>query len=281
MISHRKIAAVLIGAAVMATGLGIHTLFFDKGEEEWGFEFLDESDPSYLLPNGNIVQRKNKKIADSKSEIQSSGTGVLLSNDGLIATCAHVVDGAARIRVKSARNTRTAEVAHVILIDPQNDLALLQIGPGLHQPSPIAEITEAKLGQEVFTIGYPNIYIQGLKPKFTRGEISGLAGMFDDPTRWQISVPVQNGNSGGPLFDMNGNVVGIIDSRLIPKRGGKDANAVVQNVNYAIKNHYLLELICKVPKFLQNLPEKRSRGFKRLEEVIEEAENSVVLILAY
>ena len=110
----------------MATGLGIHTLFFDKGEEEWGFEFLDECDPSYLLPNGNIVQRKNKKIAGPKSEIQSSGTGVLLSNDGLIATCAHVVDGASRIRVKSARNTRTAEVANVILIDPQNDPALLQ-----------------------------------------------------------------------------------------------------------------------------------------------------------
>ena len=77
----------------------------------------------------------------------------------------------------------------------------------------LAAGSEARLGQPVFTIGFPNPDVQGTEPKLTRGEISSLAGMKDDPRHFQISVPVQPGNSGGPLVDLNGNVVGIVSMR--------------------------------------------------------------------
>lgn len=280
MISHTKIATGFICAALILGGYGIKHYLSEK-EEEWGFEFLEDKDPSYLLPDGKIEKRKRDRPYKPKSELQSTGTGVLLSGDGIIATCAHVVEGASRVKVKSARNTKNAEIANVILIDPEKDLALVQIGPGLHKPAALADPQEVKLGQSVFTIGYPNIYVQGLEPKLTKGEISGMKGMFDDPTRWQISVPVQNGNSGGPLFDMNGNVLGIIDSRLLPTKDARSASAVVQNVNYAVKNTHLLELLLKAPEFLKNMPETRRKGLRSFEEVVEQAEQSVVLILVY
>jgi S1-C subfamily serine protease len=280
MVSHTKFTAIFIGAALVIGGYGINHYFFQK-EEEWGFEFLEDKDPSYLLPNGKIEKRKRDRPYKPKGELQSTGTGVLLSEDGIIATCAHVVEGASRVKVKSARNTKNAEIANVILIDPENDLALVQIGPGLHRPAALGDPQEVKLGQSVFTIGYPNIYVQGLEPKLTKGEISGMKGMFDDPTRWQISVPVQNGNSGGPLFDMNGNVLGIIDSRLLPTKDARSASAVVQNVNYAVKNTHLLGLLLKTPEFLKNLPDKKRRGLRSFEEIVEQAEQSVVLIMVY
>lgn len=278
--SHKTIATVFFGIALIIAGFGLNKYFNGK-EDEWGFEFLEDKDPSYLLPNGKIEKRKRERLYKPKSEIQSTGTGVILSEDGIIATCAHVIEGAARVKVRSARNTKNAEIANVILVDPQNDLALVQIGPGLHKPAALADPQDAKLGQSVFTIGYPNIYVQGLEPKLTKGEISGMKGMFDDPSRWQISVPVQNGNSGGPLFDMNGNVLGIVDSRLLPTKDARASAALIQNVNYAIKNTHLFELLLKVPEYLKNMPDKKRKGLKTFEQTVEEAEQSVVLILVY
>lgn len=254
-------------------------------EKEWGFEFLEDCDPSYLLPNGNVVQRKRPFKVGNDSEPKSSGSGVILAPDGLIVTSAHVVEGASKIGVKLSRPTDKPQIAHVLLIDLQNDLALLQIGPAFYKAAPLASleaIENVKLAQDVFTIGYPNILIQGLKPKFTKGEISSLAGMLDDPRYWQISVPVQHGNSGGPLFDKNGNVLGIIDSLLRPKTGTKDPTATIQNVNYAIKNEYIYKMLLKIPKWLAVMPAQNTGNpFKRFEKVVEESEETVVMVLAY
>src|SRR5208282_2594685 len=98
----------------------------------------------------------------------------------------------------------------------------------------ISRAESADLGQEVFTIGFPNIVMQGIAPKYTDGKISSLAGMMDDPTEYQISVPVQPGNSGGPLCDANGQVVGIVVARLNDLTVLQASGAVPQNVNYAV-----------------------------------------------
>ena len=249
-----------------------------------GFEFLEDCDPSYLLPNGKVVQRQRPQNVGVSIEPISTGSGVILAPDGLIATSAHVVEGTARVMVKLNGSKKKPEIAHVLLIDLENDLALLQIGPAYYRAAPLASLENAesvKLSQEVFTIGYPNIIVQGIKPKFTKGEISGLCGMFDDPRYWQISVPVQNGNSGGPLFDKNGNVLGLIDSILRPKKGSKNP-AQVQNVNYAIKNEFIYKMLLKIPKWLAVMPDQNSLNpFKNFQRVVEESEESVVLVLGY
>src|SRR5208282_6623350 len=92
------------------------------------------------------------------------------------------------------------------------------------------------LGESVFTVGFPNPGVQGMQPKLTRGEISSLAGVQDDPGEYQISVPVQPGNSGGAVVDEYGNVVGIVAARLSDQAAVATSGMTAQDVNYAVKS---------------------------------------------
>ena len=99
----------------------------------------------------------------------------------------------------------------------------------------LADSDAVQLGQTVFTVGFPNVDVQGFAPKMTRGEVSSLAGIRDDPRTFQVRVPVQPGNSGGPLADASGNVIGVVCSQL-SKSAMTDRNRPApENVNYAIK----------------------------------------------
>ena len=101
-----------------------------------------------------------------------------------------------------------------------------------------------KEGEEVGTFGYPLTSLQGVNPKFSKGVIASLTGIDDDSTNFQISVPVQPGNSGGPLFQMaTGNVIGIVTARLNDKVAYGQSGFIPQNVNYAVKINYALALI--------------------------------------
>jgi S1-C subfamily serine protease len=137
-----------------------------------------------------------------------------------------------------------------------------------------------KLGQSVFTIGFPNIEFQGLSPKMTKGEINSLSGLQDDPRHWQISVPVQPGNSGGPLFDEAGNVVGVVLSKLDAIKVAQFSGDLPQNVNYAVKGIYALPLL---EQFTANLAAESgvSSSPNKLEDVVEKVQGAVVLILVY
>ncbi len=137
-----------------------------------------------------------------------------------------------------------------------------------------------KLGQLVFTIGFPNPDWQGIQPKLTRGEISSLAGMRDDPRQFQISVATQPGNSGGALVDEQGNVVGVVVMQANDAAVLRTSGALPQNVNYAIKSAYALALIEAVPEVAARLksPQPKSRP---PEQVVEQTESATALILAY
>ena len=207
---------------------------------------------------------------------KASGSGTIVSSQGLVLTAAHVVAGANAIKVITAQGIRTATVLRV---DESNDVAILKIDKGSFVPLPIAPSRKIRLGQGVATIGFPNVQIQGFSPKVTRGEISSLNGMADDPRSWQISVPVQPGNSGGPLLDENGNLIGIVVSKL----GMKAAEAtgdMPQNVNYAVKSAYALALL--EPYLNSDAPEpSQTTSSPRLEDMAAKAQQSVVLILVY
>jgi S1-C subfamily serine protease len=137
---------------------------------------------------------------------------------------------------------------------------------------------EGRTGTTVFTIGFPNIQIQGFDPKLTKGEISSLGGIQDDPRQWQISVAIQPSNSGGPLCDENGNLIGMVEATLDPLVMAKIAAEIPQNVNYAVKSSYILPLLEDV----QNLPEpKTSSGAKKFEDVVNSVRPSIVLLLIY
>ena len=102
-------------------------------------------------------------------------------------------------------------------------------------------------GENVFTIGYPMNSIMGNNYKVTNGIVSSLSGISDDIRYMQISVPLQPGNSGGPLFNKDGNVLGITSAKLNEKAVGIS----IENVSYAIKATYLINLY----KMLPNIPD--------------------------
>ena len=216
------------------------------------------------------------KISPATETPKGSGTGAIISSEGHVLTAAHVVAGAKRLKILTSQGIKTAKILRV---DEANDLAVLKLVDGTFSALPVAPSRKVRLGQTVATIGFPNVDIQGFSPKVTKGEISSLNGIGDDPRAWQISVPVQPGNSGGALLDESGNVIGVVVSKL----GLKAARAtgdIPQNVNYAVKSTYALALL--EPYLGANAPEPND-GTRKLsfEDMVAKAQPSVVLILVY
>jgi hypothetical protein len=163
----------------------------------------------------------------------SVGTGFLVAPDRVM-TNQHVVDGCNRI-VLRASDGRWLGAVPPARVDQQLDLALLAV-PGL--PGPILSFRNGpavRRGDGVVAYGFPLAGLLSSDPKLTRGEVNGLAGIGDNPTQYQISAEVQPGNSGGPLLDMQGNVLGVVVSKLNAQRVAQRTGDIAQNVNFAVK----------------------------------------------
>ena len=205
-----------------------------------------------------------------------NGSGVIISESGLVLTAAHVIAEANKLQVVTSQGTVGASILRV---DDVNDLAVLKLDGGKYQFLAIAPSRSVRLGQEVATIGFPNITIQGFSPKITKGSVSSENGIGDDPRSWQISVPVQPGNSGGPLLDEYGNIVGIVVSKLGLK-ATRITGDIPQNVNYAVKSSYALPLL--EPFLSEAIAVARETADKpKFEDMVLNAQRSVVLILVY
>jgi len=166
-----------------------------------------------------------------------SGTGFALK-DGYIVTNYHVIDGANTITVQGVKgNFNNSYKAIVVGTDKNNDLAVLKItdtsftGFGTI-PYSISSST-SEVGEDIFVLGYPLTSTMGDEIKLTTGVISSKTGFQGDVTLYQISAPIQPGNSGGPLLDKKGNVIGVVSAK----------HAGAENVGYAIKSIYLRNLV--------------------------------------
>jgi S1-C subfamily serine protease len=104
------------------------------------------------------------------------------------------------------------------------------------------------MGQDVFTVGYPNPGLQGVSAKYTKGTISSLTGFKDDLRLYQISIPIQPGNSGGALLDEHGNALGVVMAMLNAKTTFQVSGSLPQNVNYAVKSLYAQAMIDTMPE---------------------------------
>lgn len=212
-----------------------------------------------------------KGIPD-KDNLKSCGSGFFITEDGFLVTNDHVVKDAKTVRIKIKSGVLNATV---IKTDSTRDLALLKV-TGKFEPLSLAEGAELQLGETTFTIGFPNPDIQGVEPKYTDGKISSLKGLQDDSAQYQISVPVQPGNSGGALVDLRGEVVGVVVARLNDMTMLRSIGSIPQNVNYAIKAHVLREFIKQVPGV--TLPSARSI---KPDEVIKNAQSAAAMVLIY
>jgi S1-C subfamily serine protease len=197
---------------------------------------------------------------------------------GYVVTNNHII--AEREKITLIRPDSKRIPATIIVVDKINDIVLLKVANPEELP-PALPIAAAKpgIGTKVFTIGYPLPDFLGAKPKLADGLISSVTGFQDDPRTFQITVPLQAGNSGGPLLNLNGEVVGIVTSKLDAIRIFKWTGDLPQNVNYAVRISYLKALIDSV--IVKNYSIKElSREPADLEELAKRVQDSVMIVLA-
>lgn len=215
---------------------------------------------SWLAKNGNSVvygSAGDVTVNDPGFVGTSTGTGFAISGEGHIATAAHVVAGADNIEV-----TIDGEVtkARVLASNEENDVALLKVDDVKTQPLRLVKVETLKPGADLMCVGYPLIGQLGVNPKLTKGALNALSGLSDDVRMIQMSVPIQPGNSGGPVCDMQGRVIAIVSqtgSTIAGARG--EAGAVPQNVNFAMKSDLLMTLaISHVPTLKWSEPADKS-----------------------
>jgi S1-C subfamily serine protease len=181
------------------------------------------------------------------------GSGVSLNKNGIFVTNYHVVKDATNLSIIFPEENLEYK-AEVLIKDVNNDIAILKINDfninliGLIDfEYGLLTSDKVKVGESCFTLGFPFGDILGEKVKFSTGNVSSKSGILDNPVLYQISNPIQPGNSGGPLFDKKGNLIGIIVSTLDSQLFLNVLNHVPQNVNFAIKIDYIINLINMLP----------------------------------
>ena len=196
------------------------------------------------------------KIVEARSRINSAddstgkkntaeipdayGTGFLVSREGDLVSNAHVVENCKSVEV---RNGAIVSDANVLGIDKLNDLAVLKISKSEMIPATIRSGKSAKAGEYVAVYGFPLPGALSDSGNLVGGNITALAGLGDDVRVYQISAPIQPGNSGGPLLDRYGNVAGIVNAKLDELLWAKTTGSLPQNVNFAIKSSVLTNFL--------------------------------------
>lgn len=235
-----------------------------------GIKFNLYSEGIRILPVYYEVPSSN-----TESIWKSNGSGFFISTDGYIATNYHVIENASYIDIEFTQNGKLLNFeAEVIEVDKKNDLAILKLkSDSFINFKTIPYIFETKLvdvGTSVFALGYPKALTgMGTEIKFTDGKVSSKTGYDGDVSTYQTSAPTQPGNSGGPLFDYEGNLIGINTSKFVSEQ--------VENVSYSVKSNLLKNLIDILPSKII-LPNDESIKSKDLTEKISILSNYVVLI---
>ncbi|MFZ1730421.1 MAG: serine protease [Bacteroidota bacterium] len=194
-------------------------------------------------PIGEQIGNRQAVDGDNSPSQFATGTGFLIGNSKMV-TNMHVI---AKSKSVSAYYLRNEYKCKLIGKDENNDLALLEL-TGL--PDSLSSLglsftatSSVNVGDDVFTIGYPLIEELGEQKKFTSGSISSSTGIQDDPRMFQVSIPIQPGNSGGPLLNKYGDVVGVVSATINPLAIIARHKALPQGVNYAIKAPYVRSLV--------------------------------------
>jgi len=199
----------------------------------------------------------------------ASGTGFFVSSIGHLITNFHVVEDANEISISWEGKLFPATV---VSLDSANDVALLKIEA--NTPAiPVSSSSQLERGEEIMTLGYPLIAIQGQSQKASFGRVNSLSGIQDDIRFIQIDAPIQPGNSGGPLLDKNGNVVGVVTATLNQLVTLQESGSLPQNVNYAVKSDYVLPILPGA-----NLSPLHSEA-REFPDVVRMSESAVVLVI--
>ncbi len=239
MIFWRKHKTVLAVAAMVSIIFSLITLLINN-------QFF----PTLHSSNYSALKRDMENIKKSQSDIlrnygkgstkvfsqgQYGGTGFAITNNGYMVTNYHVVEGADSVYIEN--NKGESFKANIVYIDPSYDIAILNVTDSSFNNLPKLPYTFKKsfsdIGEDVYTIGYPRDEIV-----YGKGYLSSSTGYSGDSTAYQVSIAVNPGNSGGPLLDSRGNIIGLIK--------GKQTQA--DGVAFAIKSNFILKAIENIPQ---------------------------------
>ena len=216
---------------------------------------------------------KNREANKSNegNKARFGGTGFAISGNGYIATAYHVVKGADSIYVQNGKGSFKVQA---IYTDPVNDVAVLKISDANFDNLPSLPYSIKKgmsgIGESVFTLGFPKDDIV-----LGDGYVSSKNGINGDTLAYQVAIPVNPGNSGGPLLDNNGNIVGIIN--------GKENKT--DGATFAVKSRYIMEALNAIPQ--DSLSKRVGYGKKSLlkglkrEKQVEKMQDYVFMIKVY
>jgi hypothetical protein len=175
----------------------------------------------------------------------SQGSGFIVTSEGRVVTCAHVMgkEQQATLVIEGVRR-----MGRVVAADTNLDVAIIQVEdphPAFRSLS-VAAGADPKLGEDIVAMGFPMADVLGTNPRLSKGSITATAGVGDDASHVQISAAIQPGNSGGPLLNQSGDVIGLVDTSLNPmnfllRTGGE----LPQNVNFALKGRRLREFLLR------------------------------------
>lgn len=201
-----------------------------------GYQTLAE----VLLLQTQMIRSQQKNPQDLSSTL-SYGTAWFI-NDNTVVSCHHVIEDSKEIWMETEDGSRVDFT--ILAEDPTNDIAIMKAEGTVpnHSTLPLS----SKLGSiasKIFTVGYPLPDIMGSEKKYNEGSISALSGIGNDNRFYQISIPIQPGNSGGAVVSEDGLVIGLASAALDAEKVFKLTGSIPQNVNYAIKSRYITALL--------------------------------------
>ncbi len=264
------------------------TVGFGEGTDQNGATFrlifgLDEDEAKAELAKLSTQVAKNPDLPVyrpkefRKEKGFSTGTGFFVTNDGYMVTNFHVIEGATSVTVISPTEKKELP-AIVILTDPSNDIAILKV-EAQTVGIPLASNFSSVKGEEVLTLGFPLVALQGQELKATFGRINALSGIQNDIRFVQVDVPIQPGNSGGPLLNSRGEVIGVVTATLNQIVTLRASGSLPQNVNYAIKIDYITPAL-NAAKVDRNKVISPSPTKLDMSQIVSLWESSVVLVVA-
>ncbi|MBF0561073.1 MAG: trypsin-like peptidase domain-containing protein [Alphaproteobacteria bacterium] len=173
-----------------------------------------------------------------------TGSGIVLEGGRQIITNRHVIEGMTTIAVRNG--TGHIRMAHVVKVSQEDDLALLEIDKPFPEGAviPIADIAEPRPGRAAIVMGYPMITILGdEQPALTEGIVAKSVGLGNDPNTFQMTAKLNKGNSGGPVFDKRGHLLGV----AVGKTDGADvyqkSGVIMEDMNIGIKGGRILAFL--------------------------------------
>lgn len=193
--------------------------------------------PTYLLLGQLRLAQSLMNQHSREPQLEGSGSGFVVSGEGHVLTNQHVIEDCREIRISPLE-----QAVKVVGSDKRNDLALLQ---GTPTPTFVRFRSGrgVRVGDDVVVAGFPLRDILSSRVSVTTGTVSAMAGLGNDINLLQITAPVQPGNSGGPLLDEAGNVVGVVVAKLDAIKVAEATGDIPQNVNFAIKENIALNLL--------------------------------------